>query len=76
MPQPSSQTSGGASLPWGQSVCSPSRSVCSQNLKAGELPQPTFPDDYNLGDIILGVELISQQCEEHEDYYDVLTVSA
>lgn len=47
-----------------------------ENLKAGELPQPTFPDDYNLGDIILGVELISQQCEEHEDYYDVLTVTA
>lgn len=47
-----------------------------ENLKAGEIPQPAFPDDYNLGDIFLGVEYIFQQCREHEDYYDVLTVTA
>nr|XP_014335793.1 PREDICTED: putative ribonuclease isoform X4 [Bos mutus] len=46
------------------------------NLKAGEIPQPDFPDDYNLGDIFLGVEFIFQQCKEDEDYYDILTVTA
>ncbi|XP_044606984.2 endoribonuclease YbeY isoform X1 [Equus asinus] len=46
-----------------------------ENLKAGEIPQPDFPDDYNLGDIFLGVEYIFQQCKENEDYYDILTVS-
>ncbi|XP_066891398.1 endoribonuclease YbeY isoform X4 [Kogia breviceps] len=47
-----------------------------ENLKAGEIPQPDFPDDYNLGDIFLGVEYIFQHCKENEDYYDILTVSA
>ncbi|EPY77864.1 rRNA maturation factor-like protein [Camelus ferus] len=47
-----------------------------ENLKAGEIPQPEFPDDYNLGDIFLGVEYIFQQCKEDEDYYDILTVTA
>ncbi|KAL2805504.1 endoribonuclease YbeY isoform 2, partial [Daubentonia madagascariensis] len=46
-----------------------------ENLKAGEFPQPDFPDDYNLGDIFLGVEYIFQQCKEDEDYNDILTVS-
>ncbi|XP_068403346.1 endoribonuclease YbeY isoform X2 [Eschrichtius robustus] len=45
-----------------------------ENLKAGEIPQPDFPDDYNLGDIFLGVEYIFQHCQENEDYYDVLTM--
>ncbi|XP_063080753.1 endoribonuclease YbeY isoform X2 [Cavia porcellus] len=45
-----------------------------ENLKAGEVPQPSFPDDYNLGDIFLGVEYIFQQCKENEDYYDILTM--
>ncbi|KAK1344241.1 hypothetical protein QTO34_014806 [Cnephaeus nilssonii] len=45
-----------------------------ENLKAGEIPQPDFPDDYNLGDIFLGVEYIFQQCKENEDYYDILTM--
>ncbi|XP_012635531.1 endoribonuclease YbeY isoform X1 [Microcebus murinus] len=47
-----------------------------ENLKAGEFPQPAFPDDYNLGDIFLGVEYIFQQCKEDEDYNDILTVTA
>nr|XP_033800818.1 endoribonuclease YbeY isoform X2 [Geotrypetes seraphini] len=48
-----------------------------ENLKAGELPQPFFPDDYNLGDIFLGVEYIYQQCQEKkDDFYNVLTVIA
>ena len=47
-----------------------------ENLKAGEIPQPDFPDDYNLGDIFLGVEFILQQCKEDEDYYDILTETA
>ncbi|XP_010634671.1 endoribonuclease YbeY isoform X3 [Fukomys damarensis] len=45
-----------------------------ENLKAGEIPQPGFPDDYNLGDIFLGVEYIFQECKENEDYYDILTM--
>ncbi|XP_062932139.1 endoribonuclease YbeY isoform X4 [Cynocephalus volans] len=47
-----------------------------QNLKAGEFPQPDVPDDYNLGDIFLGVEYIFQQCKGSEDFYDILTVTA
>lgn len=47
-----------------------------ENLKAGEIPQPAFADDYNLGDIFLGVEYILQQRQENEDYYDLLTVTA
>ncbi|XP_008838689.1 endoribonuclease YbeY isoform X1 [Nannospalax galili] len=47
-----------------------------ENLKAGEFPQPDFPDDYNLGDIFLGVEYIFQRCKENEDYYNILTVTA
>ncbi|XP_006893985.1 PREDICTED: putative ribonuclease [Elephantulus edwardii] len=47
-----------------------------EKLKAGDIPQPDFPDDYNLGDIFLGVEYIFQQCKENEeDYYDILTVT-
>ncbi|XP_065269432.1 endoribonuclease YbeY [Emys orbicularis] len=48
-----------------------------ENLKAGELPQPSFRDEYNLGDVFLGVEYIYQQCQENgEDYYSILTVTA
>lgn len=47
-----------------------------ENLKAGEIPQPDFAEDYNLGDIFLGVEYIFQHCKENENYYDVLTVTA
>ncbi|XP_053420666.1 endoribonuclease YbeY isoform X2 [Nycticebus coucang] len=47
-----------------------------ENLKAGEILQPDFPDDYNLGDIFLGVEYIWQQCKEDEDYEDIVTVTA
>ncbi|KAM6224919.1 endoribonuclease YbeY isoform 3-T3 [Rhynchocyon petersi] len=53
----------------------PLRKKIDINLKAGEIPQPDFPDDYNLGDIFLGVEYIFQQCKENEDYYDILTVT-
>ncbi|KAL2805508.1 endoribonuclease YbeY isoform 4, partial [Daubentonia madagascariensis] len=54
----------------------PLRTKIEINLKAGEFPQPDFPDDYNLGDIFLGVEYIFQQCKEDEDYNDILTVTA
>uniref|UniRef100_A0A8C9GNM3 YbeY metalloendoribonuclease n=1 Tax=Piliocolobus tephrosceles TaxID=591936 RepID=A0A8C9GNM3_9PRIM len=47
-----------------------------EHLKAGEFPLPDFPDDYNLGDIFLGVEYIFHHCKEDEDYNDVLTVTA
>ncbi|XP_006022114.1 endoribonuclease YbeY [Alligator sinensis] len=47
-----------------------------ENVKAGELPQPCFREEYNLGDIFLGVEYIYQQCQENkEDYYSILTVT-
>ncbi|PNI55954.1 YBEY isoform 3 [Pan troglodytes] len=54
----------------------PLRSKIEIHLKAGEFPQPDFPDDYNLGDIFLGVEYIFHQCKENEDYNDILTVTA
>ncbi|KAM4897246.1 endoribonuclease YbeY isoform 1-T1 [Sylvia borin] len=45
-------------------------------VAAGELPRPRCCDEYNLGDIFLGVEYIHQQCRETgEDFDDVLTVS-
>lgn len=45
-------------------------------VAAGELPRPRCLDEYNLGDIFLGVEYIHQQCRETgEDFDDVLTVS-
>ncbi|XP_074045985.1 endoribonuclease YbeY isoform X1 [Macrotis lagotis] len=48
-----------------------------ENLRAGAVPQPEDPDDFNLGDLFLGVEYIFHQCQENgEDYYDVLTVTA
>ncbi|KAJ6665305.1 hypothetical protein lerEdw1_004354, partial [Lerista edwardsae] len=46
-----------------------------ENLKAGELPQSCAQDEYNLGDIFLGVEYIFQQCENKEEYNSILTVS-
>ncbi|XP_062362735.1 endoribonuclease YbeY isoform X5 [Cinclus cinclus] len=52
------------------------RAVCAL-LAAGELPRPRCRDEYNLGDIFLGVEYIHQQCRETgEDFDDVLTVTA
>ncbi|KAI1236968.1 hypothetical protein IHE44_0014215 [Lamprotornis superbus] len=45
-------------------------------VAAGELPRPRCRDEYNLGDIFLGVEYIHQQCRETgEDFDDILTVS-
>ncbi|XP_054842556.1 endoribonuclease YbeY [Eublepharis macularius] len=47
-----------------------------ENLKAGELPRACSRDEFNLGDIFLGVEYIYRQCEENkEDYNSVLTVT-
>ncbi|XP_010724828.2 endoribonuclease YbeY, partial [Meleagris gallopavo] len=43
----------------------------------GELPRPRSRDDYNLGDIFLGVELIQRRClRDGEDFESVLTVSS
>uniref|UniRef100_A0A8C0RSS1 YbeY metalloendoribonuclease n=1 Tax=Canis lupus familiaris TaxID=9615 RepID=A0A8C0RSS1_CANLF len=47
-----------------------------ENVKAGELPRPRSRDDYNLGDIVLGVEYVFQRCRGDADYYDALTVTA
>lgn len=45
-------------------------------VAAGELPRPLCRDEYNLGDIFLGVEYIQQQCRATgEDFDSVLVVS-
>ncbi|NXN63103.1 YBEY Endoribonuclease, partial [Himantopus himantopus] len=44
---------------------------------AGELPRPRCRDEYNLGDVFLGVEYIHQQCRATGDDFDsVLVVTA
>ncbi|NWU55807.1 YBEY Endoribonuclease, partial [Dromas ardeola] len=46
-------------------------------VAAGELPRPRYRDEYNLGDIFLGVEYIHQQCcATGEDFDSVLAVTA
>ncbi|XP_071417760.1 endoribonuclease YbeY isoform X1 [Pithys albifrons albifrons] len=46
-------------------------------LAPGELPRPRCRDEYNLGDIFLGVQLIHQQCRDAgEDFADALVVTA
>ncbi|XP_075685692.1 endoribonuclease YbeY isoform X1 [Rhinoderma darwinii] len=48
-----------------------------ENLCPGLLPDPPFPDEYNLGDIYLGVEFIYHHCQEtKEDFNNVLSVTA
>ncbi|XP_068090219.1 endoribonuclease YbeY isoform X2 [Hyperolius riggenbachi] len=48
-----------------------------EDLQPGVLPLPLLHDDYNLGDIYLGVEFVYQQCQEsQEDFNDVLVVTA
>ncbi|XP_075036552.1 endoribonuclease YbeY isoform X2 [Mixophyes fleayi] len=45
-----------------------------EGLCPGFLPDPSFQDEYNLGDIYLGVEYIYRQCQEtQEDFNNVLT---
>ncbi|NXN29518.1 YBEY Endoribonuclease, partial [Nycticryphes semicollaris] len=46
-------------------------------VAVGELPRPRFRDEYNLGDIFLGVEYIHEQCRATgEDFDSVLVVTA
>ncbi|NXY76225.1 YBEY Endoribonuclease, partial [Glareola pratincola] len=46
-------------------------------VAAGELPRPRCRDEYNLGDIFLGVEYIHQQCRATGENFDsVLVVTA
>ncbi|XP_069790143.1 endoribonuclease YbeY-like [Narcine bancroftii] len=41
-----------------------------------EIPKHLHQDEYNLGDIFLGVEYIYRQCQVHrQDFYNVLTVT-
>ncbi|KAM4603160.1 endoribonuclease YbeY isoform 3-T3 [Discoglossus pictus] len=48
-----------------------------EDLVPGVPPVPSFRDEYNLGDIYLGVEFIYQQCQEaQEECSGVLTVTA
>lgn len=35
-----------------------------QNLKPGVIPNPSGPEEYNLGDIILGMRVIEKDCQE------------
>ncbi|XP_012826367.1 endoribonuclease YbeY isoform X1 [Xenopus tropicalis] len=47
-----------------------------EDLNPSLLPIPASSDEYNLGDIYLGVEFIYQQCQKtQEDYSSILTVS-
>uniref|UniRef100_A0A8C8AQN9 Uncharacterized protein n=1 Tax=Otus sunia TaxID=257818 RepID=A0A8C8AQN9_9STRI len=44
-------------------------------VSAGELPRPLSRDEYNLGDVFLGVEYIHQQCcDTGEDFDSILAV--
>ncbi|XP_072340079.1 endoribonuclease YbeY-like isoform X4 [Scyliorhinus torazame] len=46
-----------------------------QDLRAGDIPKPLYQDEYNLGDIFLGVEYIYRQCQiQRQDFYSVLTM--
>ncbi|XP_018420123.1 PREDICTED: putative ribonuclease [Nanorana parkeri] len=48
-----------------------------ENVHPGFLPEPSFQDEYNLGDIYLGVEFMYRQCQEtQEDFKSILTVMA
>ncbi|GCC33382.1 hypothetical protein chiPu_0011851 [Chiloscyllium punctatum] len=48
-----------------------------EDLRAGDIPKPLHHDDYNLGDIFLGVEYIYRESQAHrQDFYNVLTVTA
>ncbi|OXB75901.1 UNVERIFIED_CONTAM: hypothetical protein H355_008545 [Colinus virginianus] len=47
------------------------------SVSPGELPRPRGRDEYNLGDIFLGVECIQRQCRlAGEDFEGVLMVTA
>ncbi|XP_078407765.1 endoribonuclease YbeY-like isoform X1 [Cetorhinus maximus] len=47
-----------------------------QDLRAGDIPKPLHQDEYNLGDIFLGMEYIYRQSQAHgQDFYSVLTVT-
>ncbi|XP_059823398.1 endoribonuclease YbeY-like isoform X3 [Hypanus sabinus] len=46
------------------------------DLGVGDMPKPLHQDEYNLGDIFLGVEYIYRQSQVHgQDFYSVLTVT-
>ncbi|XP_025905495.1 endoribonuclease YbeY [Nothoprocta perdicaria] len=46
-------------------------------VAAGELPRPRRRDEYNLGDIFLGVEYIGEQCRAAgEDFHGALVATA
>ncbi|XP_026865525.2 endoribonuclease YbeY [Electrophorus electricus] len=46
-----------------------------EDLRPGKLPCAVHRDEYNLGDIFLGVEYVMQQCKETScDFHGTLTV--
>ncbi|XP_018089954.1 ybeY metalloendoribonuclease L homeolog isoform X2 [Xenopus laevis] len=48
-----------------------------EDLNPSLLPIPATPDEYNLGDIYLGVAFIYEQCQKtQEDYRSILTITA
>ncbi|XP_055494176.1 endoribonuclease YbeY-like isoform X1 [Leucoraja erinacea] len=47
-----------------------------QDLRPGDIPKLLHQDEYNLGDIFLGVEYIHKQSQVYgQDFYNVLTVT-
>lgn len=47
-----------------------------KDLRPGKLPCALHRDEYNLGDIFLGVEYVMQECRERScDFHGTLTVS-
>ncbi|XP_066542844.1 endoribonuclease YbeY-like [Hoplias malabaricus] len=48
-----------------------------EDLRPGKLPCALYRDEFNLGDIFLGVEYVMQQCKETScDFHGTLTVVA
>ncbi|XP_047011856.1 endoribonuclease YbeY isoform X3 [Ictalurus punctatus] len=46
-----------------------------EDLRPGKLPCALHGDEYNLGDIFLGVEYVMQQCQERSwDFHGTLTM--
>ncbi|XP_032880122.1 endoribonuclease YbeY isoform X2 [Amblyraja radiata] len=46
-----------------------------QDLRPGDIPKLLHQDEYNLGDIFLGVEYIHKQSQVYgQDFYNVLTM--
>ncbi|KAJ8367619.1 hypothetical protein AAFF_G00314060 [Aldrovandia affinis] len=45
-----------------------------EHLEAGKLPDPLHRDEFNLGDIFLGVEYVMDECQDSRDFHSTLAV--